>query len=81
MSKRTVRSAFVFPLCWLALTLVRGALIHWHPYPFIEVDSHCFARVAVNVVAVAAAFFVPAAGAMWLDRSLTRGATRQPRRV
>lgn len=37
MDLRTCGLALVWPICWLAVTLVRGAIIDWYPYPFLDV--------------------------------------------
>jgi len=68
ISWRTVALAFVYPVGWVAFTMIRGAAIHWYPYPFIDVDDLGYARAAVNVVAVAAVFFGLAAAAYAYDR-------------
>jgi hypothetical protein len=38
MSWRVMALAFIWPLAWLVLTFVRGALTGWYPYPFLDVD-------------------------------------------
>lgn len=75
---RTVVWSLVFPLAWLALTLVRGALTGWYPYPFIDVDDLGYAAVAVNSLGITAMFGVLAAGAMGLDRLLARSSRAVP---
>jgi hypothetical protein len=38
----TARAAWLsplYPLAWLAFTLIRGAVINWYPYPFIDVTK------------------------------------------
>ncbi|HET6165392.1 MAG TPA: Pr6Pr family membrane protein [Marmoricola sp.] len=64
----------VLPVGWLAYTLVRGEIVDWYPYPFIDVREHGYAVVLVNVVAVAAAMVLAAWGATALDRRLRTGA-------
>ena len=34
-----IGSAVVYPLAWLAFTLVRGVLTGWYPYPFLNPDG------------------------------------------
>lgn len=34
-----LRIVVIFPLLWLAFTLVRGAITGWYPYPFLEPDT------------------------------------------
>jgi hypothetical protein len=75
VSKRIAWLSLIFPVCWLAFTLIRGAIIDWYPYPFIDVTQIGYARAAVNCIWVAALFLALAAGATVLDRRLGRGAT------
>jgi hypothetical protein len=65
-----------YPLAWLAFTLVRGAMIDWYPYPFVDVVAHGYARVAVNCLVVAVLFVGLGFGALALDRRLPGLAAR-----
>ncbi|MGH7918469.1 MAG: Pr6Pr family membrane protein [Candidatus Dormibacteraceae bacterium] len=58
------------PVGWLVYTLIRGAVVHWYPYPFIDVDQHGYAYVAVACLLIAGLMLALAVGAMWLDRLL-----------
>ena len=44
----------VLPVVWLGYTLVRGAFVDWYPYPFVDVEEHGYAVVALNCVGVTA---------------------------
>lgn len=57
----TVLWSLLFPVLWLAYTLVRGAIWKWYPYPFLDVPSHGYARVTVNALVVTIVFAVIAA--------------------
>ncbi len=48
----------VYPLVWLVLTVLRGALDGWYPYPFLDPANGGGGAVALTSVAVAVAFFV-----------------------
>lgn len=72
---RVVGLALVYPLVWLAFTLVRGAVIGWYPYPFVDVIKEGYGQVAVNSVLITALFLVLAAIASGIDR-LTRRPAR-----
>jgi hypothetical protein len=65
----------VLPLVWIGYTLVRGAVVDWYPYPFIDVDEHGYAVVALNCVGVAAFMLGLFGLAAVVERRLT-GATR-----
>jgi hypothetical protein len=64
----------VLPVGWLVYTLVRGELVEWYPYPFIDVNEHGYGVVLVNALAIAAAMVLAAAGATVLDRRLRTAA-------
>jgi hypothetical protein len=71
-TRRAAWLSLIFPLCWLAFTLVRGAIAHWYPYPFIDVTALGYGGAIVNCVWVALLFLGLAAGATALDSRLTR---------
>jgi hypothetical protein len=75
-SARVVWLSLLFPLAWLAFTLVRGSFVHWYPYPFIDVTKLGYGKVALNCVWVALLLLGLAAGATVVDRRLAR--TSQP---
>ncbi|MFC9693514.1 Pr6Pr family membrane protein [Kribbella sp. NPDC056951] len=62
----------VFPLLWLAFTLIRGAFVGFYPYPFVDVNQHGYGQVLLNCLLVAVLFLALAAGATALDRRLSK---------
>ena len=72
-TRGVVLASLGFLLVWGAATLVRGHVIDWYPYPFMDPRDHGYLRVAANLTIVAAVFTGLAAGAHALDRRL-----RQP---
>jgi hypothetical protein len=68
----------IFPAAYLAVTLVRGPIVHWYPYPFVDVTTHGYLTVAFNCVIVAVLFLAVAFGATrvdrWLDGRFVRAA-------
>jgi len=72
---RVVLLSVVFPVLWLAFTLVRGPLVggFW-PYPFVDVDKLGWAQVLLNCSGVAVLFLGLAAVAHLADGLLSRGA-------
>ena len=53
-------------------TLVRGSIIDWYPYTFIDVTTLGYVKVALNAVWIALLVFAVAAGATALDTRLGR---------
>ncbi len=63
-TRLTARDALlwlIYPIVWTALTVVRGALDGWYPYPFLNPANGGYGQVAVTVVAVTVGFLVVAA--------------------
>ena len=76
ISRRLVGLSVLFPVLWLAYTLIRGPLVQtrfgrdYYPYPFLDVVDHGYGTVVVNIVLVAVLFALIAGGALLLDRHL-----------
>jgi len=66
-----------YPIVWTGLTLVRGALDGWYPYPFLDPANGGYGTVALTVVAVIAGFFVLAAITIAIGNA-RRTSTREP---
>jgi len=67
---RDALTVLVWPVAWLAWTLVVGALTGWYPYPFLDVGARGAASVAVVCVALTVLFLALAAGLSALDRRM-----------
>ena len=68
LQRRHVPQMLVFPLLWVALTLVRGAIIHVYPYDFVDVAANGYVWVTVTIAALLAAAGAMAAAAVRFDR-------------
>jgi hypothetical protein len=67
----------IFPVVWLVLTLIRGAVDGWYPYPFLDPDNGGYRSVAYHVIAIVAGFvaiagILVAVGDLGRDRRLRR---------
>ncbi|KGN40403.1 Pr6Pr family membrane protein [Knoellia aerolata] len=62
--------SLVYPLGWLAYTLVHGAVAGWYPYPFLDVGLHGYPRALLACVGVAVLLVALTEGAIRLDRRL-----------
>ena len=62
----------VYPLIWTALTLVRGAVDGWYPYPFLDPANGGYGQVAVTAVAVTIGFFVISLAMIWVGNARSR---------
>jgi FAR-17a/AIG1-like protein len=46
------------PLVYVVYVLVRGAIVGWYPYPFLDPRRGGYGRVAVHVVAIVTLFLL-----------------------
>ena len=44
-----VARSLLWPVVWLAYTLVHGAVSGWYPYPFLDVREHGYPAVALGL--------------------------------
>lgn len=55
---RTGLLALIWPVAWMVLILVQGAVSGWYPYPFLDVGSQGAGPVAIAAVLIAVAMIV-----------------------
>jgi hypothetical protein len=59
-----------FPAGYLAYCLLRGPLVHWYPYPFLNVPKLGYAQVLSNSGLVLLCFLAGGAALIQLNHSL-----------
>lgn len=63
----------IFPVVWLVYTLVRGAIIHWYPYPFLNPnDVGSWGGVSLYILGILGVFIVLSQGLAWISRVRVR---------
>lgn len=62
--------SLIYPVGWLAYTLIRGAVVHWYPYPFLDVDTIGVGRTLLNCLGVAVLLVGLSVIALFVDRRL-----------
>jgi len=67
---REVGWALLWPVAWLAWTLVVGGLSGWFPYPFLDFDEEGWASVLVVCVGITVLFVLVMASVRFADRRL-----------
>ncbi len=80
-TRLTYRDALIwlaYPLVWTGLTLVRGAIDGWYPYPFLDPADGGYGGVAVAVVGVTLGFLVFAAVVIAIGNARGGPTTTQP---
>jgi hypothetical protein len=71
-TRKVVWMSLIYPLAWGAFTLIRGAIIGWYPYPFINVNNLGYGRVFFNMAWIAVLMIGLAAGASLIDGLIVR---------
>lgn len=60
ITTRAALTWLAYPAAYIAYTLVRGPIVDWYPYPFLDVDAHGYPAVLLNCLALAVGFAVVA---------------------
>lgn len=60
----------IAPLAYLAYTLVRGPIVDWYPYPFLDPREDGYGAVVIGSLSVALAFFLASAFVAWAGNRL-----------
>lgn len=68
INRATILTACVWPAGWIAYTFIRGAIVNWYPYPFLNVKEVGALAAARNTLAVIALAAVLVAVFQTLDR-------------
>ena len=71
-SRRVLWWSLIFPVAWCVFTLIRGELVGWYPYPFIDAGVLGYGKVLVNGVWIAVLYLGVAAALTTFDGWLTR---------
>lgn len=72
LQRRHVPLMMIFPVAWVALTLVRGSIIHIYPYGFVDVAENGYLAVVVTIAVMLTAAAALAMSAVQLDRRRRR---------
>jgi len=58
----------IFPLLYLVYSLIRGAAIHWYPYPFLNAGKLGYPAVLVNIFIILAVSLAAGIGLIAINR-------------
>jgi hypothetical protein len=72
LTTRDIGLWLVYPIIWTVLTIVRGAVDGWYPYPFLDPANGGYGQVALTVVAVVIGFVVIAAAIVAIGNARSR---------
>jgi len=73
---RTAAIWLAYPLAYLFYSLIRGAIVDWYPYPFMDPGTHGYLSIVITSVVIA----VILAGVAWLIAGVPQWRTRFVRR-
>jgi hypothetical protein len=62
----------IYPLVYLAYTLLRGPYASWYPYPFIDVNVHGYSKVLFNSGMVCVVFIIFAVLFVGISKMMTK---------
>jgi hypothetical protein len=66
-----VKYSLVYLGLWGIFTIIRGEIVNWYPYPFINVIDKGYPRVIVNGIGMAVLYLAVGFGYLLLDRLMT----------
>jgi uncharacterized membrane protein len=61
LSFRQAAAWLIYPLAWLGYTMLRGSLVGWYPYPFLNPDAvggYGAVLLYILLILVGALFFI-----------------------
>ena len=67
----------IYPLVYLSIVLIRGAIFKWYPYPFVEADKLGYPQVFMNVIMLCIGFCVVGAVFIGIARLVRRRSPAQ----
>ncbi|WP_114906106.1 Pr6Pr family membrane protein [Ornithinimicrobium murale] len=70
LDARTAWWSLAWPVAWLAVTLVLGAVRDWYPYPFLDVSEHGLGQVLLTSLGVTLVFLTVVLAMRLAERSL-----------
>lgn len=55
----------IFPAAYFAYSLIRGPIVDWYPYPFLDPNQHSYLVIAVYAIVILAVFVLDALALRW----------------
>ncbi|QLY34771.1 Pr6Pr family membrane protein [Nocardia huaxiensis] len=77
VSARLIAALLAYPIVYGVYTLIRGAVVDWYPYPFIDPRSQGYWSMTIGLVVLVIAFIVLAVAVIALGDLAARRRTRQ----
>jgi len=77
-SYRKALGWLAFPLAFVAYSLIRGPIVDWYPYPFLDPRPHGYLPVVWTSVLIGLGMVVLALAVMWIGRRRLAAQSRSP---
>ncbi|RYY71111.1 MAG: hypothetical protein EOO13_04285 [Chitinophagaceae bacterium] len=68
-------SWLVFPTVYLIYSMIRGSIVHWYPYPFLNAEKSGYGKVSINILVMIAVFLLAGLILIAVTRSLKKKGT------
>ena len=78
LSYRQIAYWQIFPIVYAILTMTRGAITGYYPYPFLDAGKYGYGQIAINIAVLSAFFILLSAGFVAVGRWQAGLAARRP---
>jgi hypothetical protein len=78
LSYRQIAYWQIFPIVYATLTMTRGAVTGYYPYPFLDAGKYGFGQIAINIAVLSAFFILLSAGFVAVGRLQAGLEARRP---
>jgi hypothetical protein len=68
LSYRQIAYWQIFPIVYAILTMTRGAVTGYYPYPFLDAGKYGYGQIAINIAVLSAFFILLSAGFVTVGR-------------
>lgn len=67
---KTIKFAVLFPVGWAIMAMIRGSLVDWYPYPFMDVRDIGYSTALINMTFVTIFFLALFFGVYLVDNKV-----------
>jgi hypothetical protein len=78
LSYRQIAYWQIFPIVYAILTMTRGAITGYYPYPFLDAGKYGYGQIAINIAVLSAFFILLSAGFVAVGRLQAGLGARRP---
>jgi hypothetical protein len=78
LSYRQIAYWQIFPIAYAIVTMTRGAMTGYYPYPFLDAGKYGYGQIAINIAVLSAFFILLSAGFVAVGRFQAGLEARRP---